>query len=147
MIYTFIPILKQTLWGGGRIIPFKRLTAAMERVGESWEVSGVAGSETVVATEGPDCGKPINQLVAEQQHCLIGRDNYRRFGNEFPLLVKFIDACRDLSIQVHPDDVTARRYGYSHGKTEMWYALDSAPGATLYNGLKHSLTPASTGRP
>jgi mannose-6-phosphate isomerase len=141
MIYTFKPQLKQTIWGGNRIIPFKHLADTMEHVGESWEVSGVAGAETVVTTPGPDCGKPLNQLVAEQQHLLVGRDNYRRFGNEFPLLVKFIDACHNLSVQVHPDDETARRYGHKHGKTEMWYVLDCLSGAVLYNGFGRQLTP------
>lgn len=140
-MYTFKPFLKQTIWGGNRIIPFKHLDLGMDCVGESWEISGVTGHETVVADEGPDCGKPVSQLVSEQQHLLVGSDNYRRFGNEFPLLVKFIDARHDLSVQVHPDDEIARRHGFDHGKTEMWYVLDCEPGATLYNGLLRELSP------
>jgi mannose-6-phosphate isomerase len=112
----------------------------MERVGESWEISGVNGSETIVAT-GQDKGKSLNQLVSEQKEKLVGKDNYERFGDEFPLLIKFIDACQDLSIQVHPDDETAHRLGKTRGKTEMWYVLESAPGAMLYNGLKKKITP------
>ena len=139
-MYKFEPLLKQTLWGGDKIIPFKHLNTQMERVGESWEISGVNGSETIVAT-GQDKGKSLNQLVSEQKEKLVGKDNYERFGDEFPLLIKFIDACQDLSIQVHPDDETAHRLGKPRGKTEMWYVLESAPGAMLYNGLKKKITP------
>lgn len=139
-MYKFEPLLKQTLWGGDKIIPFKHLNTQTERVGESWEISGVKDNETIVAN-GPDKGKSLNQLVCEQKAKLVGEENYQRFGDEFPLLVKFIDARQDLSIQVHPDDETARRQGKSRGKTEMWYTLESAPGAHLYNGLKKKITP------
>ncbi len=139
-MYIFEPQLKQTLWGGDRIIPFKHLDTQMEAVGESWEISGVKGNETIVAT-GQDKGKSLNQLVSEQKEKLVGKDNYERFGDEFPLLIKFIDARQDLSIQVHPDDETAHRLGKTRGKTEMWYVLESAPGAMLYNGLKKKITP------
>jgi mannose-6-phosphate isomerase len=139
-MYIFEPLLKQTLWGGDRIIPFKHLDTQMEAVGESWEISGVKGNETIVAN-GKDKGKSLNQLVREQKGRLVGEENYQRFGDEFPLLIKFIDARQDLSIQVHPDDEIAQRHGKSRGKTEMWYAFPSAPGAVLYNGLKRQLTP------
>ena len=138
-MYKFEPLLKQTLWGGDKIIPFKHLNTQMERVGESWEISGVKDNETIVAN-GPDKGKSLNQLVSEQKAKLVGEENYQRFGDEFPLLVKFIDASQDLSIQVHPNDETAHRLGKPHGKTEMWYTLESAPGAHLYNGLKKKIT-------
>jgi len=140
MLYKFEPLLKQTLWGGDKIIPLKRLNTKMEQVGESWEISGVKDFETIVAN-GPDKGKSLNQLVQEKKDQLIGKENYERFGDEFPLLVKFIDAHQDLSIQVHPSDEVAHRQGKSHGKTEMWYALPSTPGAMLYNGLKQQITP------
>ena len=139
-MYKFEPLLKQTLWGGDKIIPFKHLDTQMERVGESWEISGVNGSETIVAN-GQDKGKSLNQLVREQKEKLVGKENHERFGDEFPLLVKFIDAHQDLSIQVHPDDETAHRLGKPRGKTEMWYCLESTPGAILYNGLKQKITP------
>ena len=151
MIYKFEPLLKQTLWGGDRIIPFKHLDLQMERVGESWEISGVKDQETIVAN-GPHKGKRLNQLVSELKGQLVGEENYQRFGNEFPLLIKFIDACQDLSIQVHPNDEVARRHGKPHGKTEMWYCLgldDKKTGRQedreriplLYNGLKQEMTP------
>ena len=124
-MYKFEPLLKQTLWGGDKIIPFKHLDTQMENVGEN----------------GPEKGKSLNQLVCEHKEELVGKDNYSRFGNEFPLLIKFIDARQDLSIQVHPNDEIAHRQGKSRGKTEMWYALEPTPGAQLYNGLKQKITP------
>ena len=123
-MYKFEPLIKQMIWGS-----------------ESWQISGVAGSETIVAC-GEDKGKTLNQLVKEQKEKLVGEENYERFGNEFPLLIKFIDAKRDLSIQVHPNDEIAHKHGKSHGKTEMWYALECAPNAKLYCGLKKKITPA-----
>ena len=139
-MYLFEPLLKQTLWGGDKIIPFKHLNESLDHVGESWEISGVSDSETIVAN-GPQKGKSLNQLVHEQKGLLVGQENYERFGDEFPLLIKFIDAQKDLSIQVHPNDEVARRHGKSRGKTEMWYVFPSAPGAFLFNGLKQQITP------
>jgi len=123
-MYKFEPLIKQMIWGS-----------------ESWQISGVAGSETIVAC-GEDKGKTLNQIVKEQKENLIGEENYQRFGDEFPLLIKFIDAKRDLSIQVHPNDEIAKKHGKSHGKTEMWYALECASDAKLYCGLKKEITPA-----
>jgi mannose-6-phosphate isomerase len=100
----------------------------------------VKDNETIVAL-GPDKGKSLNQLVREQKEKLVGQENYERFGDEFPLLIKFIDAHQDLSIQVHPTDEIAQRKGKPHGKTEMWYVMDSAPGAKLFTGLKKQITP------
>ena len=135
--YKFEPLLKQTLWGGDKIIPFKQLDSHMDHVGESWEISGVKDNETVAIGD----GRKLNQLVSDLRGRLVGEANYRRFGNEFPLLIKFIDARQDLSIQVHPTDEIAHRQGKTRGKTEMWYVMDSAPEAKLYNGLKLQITP------
>ena len=143
-MYIFEPLLKQTIWGGDKIIPFKHLNTRLDHVGESWEISGVSGSETIVAN-GPDKGKSLNQLVHEQKGLLVGQENYERFGDEFPLLIKFIDARQNLSIQVHPDDEVARRHGKDHGKTEMWYCVGvqecKSAHPYLYNGLKQQITP------
>ena len=139
-IFKFKPLLKQTIWGGERIAPFKRLECNMGQVGESWEISGVKEQETVV-DGGPYDGLTTNELVATLRDRLLGRDNYLRYGDEFPLLIKFIDAAGDLSVQVHPDDATAMRHGRKRGKTEMWYVMDSEPSATLMVGLKRSITP------
>lgn len=116
----FKPLVKQMLWGS-----------------ESWEISGVENNETVAIGD----GRSLNQLVCEMKGELVGEANYQRFGNEFPLLIKFIDAKQDLSIQVHPTDEIAHRQGKPRGKTEMWYVMDSAPEAKLYNGLKKQITP------
>lgn len=139
-ILTFIPLFKQTLWGGDKILPFKHSALNIERVGESWEISGLENNETIVA-EGKYKGCKLNEVVAEMKDKLMGKDNYKRFGNRFPLLIKFIDACQDLSIQVHPNDETARRHGLANGKTEMWYIMDSEPGAKILLGLKKKITP------
>lgn len=136
----FEPQLKQTLWGGDKIIPFKKINSTLTQVGESWEISGVEGSETVVK-DGPHKGKKLNELVRELKENLVGRSNYQEYGDEFPLLIKFIDAKRDLSIQVHPDEETAHQQGKEHGKTEMWYIMDSDPEAKLRVGLKKDITP------
>lgn len=136
----FNALLKSTLWGGDKIIPFKHLDVKQDNVGESWEISGVPGNETVVS-DGPYAGKKLNELVAELKGELVGEDNYKRFGDEFPLLIKFIDARQDLSIQVHPTDEIAHRQGKERGKTEMWYLMDSDKDATLLCGLKKQITP------
>ena len=136
----FKALLKQTIWGGDKIIPFKHLDDHLENVGESWEISGVPGNETVVA-DGEYAGKKLNELVIEQKDKLVGKANYERFGDEFPLLIKFIDARQDLSIQVHPTDEIAKRQGKERGKTEMWYIMDSDKDAKLYSGLKQQITP------
>ena len=116
--YKFTPLLRTLIWGT-----------------ENWLISGVEGVETMCE------GQNINTLVKEQKDRVLGKANYQRFGDEFPLLIKFIDAQKELSIQVHPTDEVARRQGKPRGKTEMWYILDSAPDAKLYSGLKQQLTP------
>ena len=130
MMYKFEPQIKLALWGS-----------------ESWEISGVKGHETIIAN-GPYQGKNLNELVRELKGQLVGEENYQRFGDEFPLLVKFIDARNDLSIQVHPTDEVARRHGKPCGKTEMWYCMESQEAGDrrqekpmLYCGLKQQITP------
>lgn len=137
----FRPILKTTIWGGDKIIPFKHLDSTQPNVGESWEISDVPGDESVVAN-GADAGKNLTQMVQEYKGALVGEANYTRFGGKFPLLIKFIDARDDLSIQVHPDDELAMRRHNSMGKTEMWYVIDNAGGrAHLRSGLSRGITP------
>ena len=138
--FRFTPLLKQTLWGGHRIVPFKKLESNLENVGESWEISGVPGRETIV-DGGPYHGRGLNELIAELKEKLIGEANYKRFGNEFPLLIKFIDTELPLSIQVHPTDEIAHKHGKERGKTEMWYMMESAPDASILVGLKKKITP------
>jgi mannose-6-phosphate isomerase len=120
--YKFIPLPRTLIWGT-----------------EIWQISGVKDYETKV--EGDSESLSINDIVRSQKAALLGEANYQRFGDEFPLLIKFIDARQELSIQVHPSDEVARRQGKPRGKTEMWYVMESAPTATLYSGLKQKITP------
>ena len=118
----FEPILKQTLWGG------------------EWEVSAVDGSESVVSY-GSDKGMTLPEMVRHYKEELVGEANYARFGDKFPLLIKFIDAKLDLSIQVHPDDALAKKRHNSFGKNEMWYVISADPGAKLISGFSQEITP------
>lgn len=138
--FRFKPLLKQTLWGGEKIAAFKHINTPLNQVGESWEISGVPGNETIVR-EGEYAGKSLSALVGQLKEKLVGKANYERYGDEFPLLIKFIDAHEPLSIQVHPNDETARRQGKERGKTEMWYVMKSDPDASLMAGLSKRITP------
>ncbi len=124
-MWIFNPILKSTIWGGERIATYKGIATDLEKVGESWELSGVEGDESVVA-EGIDAGMTLPALIDRYGASLMGHRNYEKFGNRFPLLIKFIDAREDLSVQVHPDDAMSQKYGMPNGKTEMWFVLDAA---------------------
>lgn len=128
------------LWGGEKLIPYKGIASDMKQVGESWEISGVKDNESVIA-EGPDAGLTLPQLLERDGAKLLGAKNYERFGNEFPLLIKFIDAREDLSIQVHPNDEQAWERHQSKGKTEMWYVVDAEPGSRLRSGFAKKVTP------
>ena len=137
----FKPFLRTMVWGGNKIGRYKGLAGEHDLIGESWEVSDVPGHESVVAN-GALRGRDLTDLVRQYKGRLVGEHVYARTGDEFPLLVKFIDAWRDLSIQVHPDDAMAlRRHGEPNGKTEMWYVVDAEPGACLYSGLSREITP------
>lgn len=140
-VIKFKPIFKETIWGGGKIPRLKHSGGYDGRpVGESWEISGLEGCESIV-DGGEYDGISLSRLTEMLKGRLVGERNYRRFGNRFPLLVKFIDARRDLSIQVHPDDGTAMRRGMANGKNEMWFVLDSEPYASLRCGLREPLAP------
>lgn len=136
----FKPILKETLWGGGKLPKIKHIEATSDQIGESWDISGFPGMQTEVS-EGPYAGTPLNTLVSELKDKLVGKKVYERYGNEFPLLIKFIDASKNLSIQVHPNDEVAQRQGHKRGKTEMWYVLPSDDNAHLLCGLNRAITP------
>ena len=136
--YLFQPILKEIIWGGTDIRPFKGMTPTQEKIGESWELSHVDGDFSVV-TYGADKGKTIDELIREYGESLLGAGVMKRFGTRFPLLIKFIDARDDLSIQVHPDDVLAEKRHHSFGKTEMWYVIKATPDAALYCGFSQPI--------
>jgi mannose-6-phosphate isomerase len=133
--FIFKPILKEVIWGGTDIRPFKELTPGDEPVGESWELSHVEGNYSVVAN-GPLEGQTLDDLITAYGALLTGEKVMQRFGRTFPLLIKFIDARDSLSIQVHPDDRLAWERHHSFGKTEMWYVIKTAPGAALYSGFR-----------
>ena len=142
LLLKFNPILKTIVWGGEKIAPYKEIETEQKHIGESWELSGVPGNESIVA-EGPLAGRSIAELVKEYKEELVGRHVYASTGDEFPLLIKFIDALSDLSIQVHPnDELAAVRHNGSKGKTEMWYVVAADPGAHLLAGLAQQITPA-----
>jgi mannose-6-phosphate isomerase len=133
--FKFKPILKSPLWGGTKL--GKRLNKDMEGLdicGESWEISGVEDNVSVVAN-GKLAGTNLQELIAEYKEDLVGQACYEKFGHDFPLLIKFIDANQDLSIQVHPDDALAKARHNSFGKTEMWYVIDADEDATLISGF------------
>ena len=138
-LFRFTDIFKETLWGGHRILPFKGLEADGRLIGESWELSGIPGNESVVAG-GAYGGLTLTQLAERGGSALLGEENFKRFGTRFPLLVKFIDAAQPLSVQVHPDDELAQRRHGCPGKTEMWYVVDGAPGAYLLDGFSRQVT-------
>lgn len=143
--YKFDPYLRTTIWGGYQIAPFKGIYTAQPNIGESWEISGVPGHESVAVERGiigdVDLGMNLTQLVDKYKGLLVGERVYKKYGNRFPLLVKFIDSRQDLSVQVHPDDKMAQERHGCPGKTEMWYVIRSEPGAKIYTGLSRSITP------
>ena len=136
MLYplTFEPIFKEIIWGGTDILTYKGMSADSRKIGESWELSHVSENFSVVAN-GKLKGKTIDDLIKEYGVHLLGKKVVDKSGDTFPLLIKFIDARDNLSIQVHPDDNLARIRHNSFGKTEMWYVVNATPGAKLYSGF------------
>ncbi|MFA5462626.1 MAG: type I phosphomannose isomerase catalytic subunit [Dysgonamonadaceae bacterium] len=134
----FHPILKSIIWGGSQISKFKNLDSVKDGIGESWEISAVEENVSIVKN-GELAGKPLDTLLEEAKGDLIGKKVYEKFGNKFPLLIKFIDAQDDLSIQVHPDDELAKKRHNSFGKTEMWYVVKAEPNAFVISGFKDKI--------
>ncbi len=132
----FKPIVKEKIWGGHRLeLLFGKNPDGLINIGESWEISSVAGDISIVAN-GKWEGKSIKELIETHKAALVGKSVYEKFQTELPLLFKLIDANDDLSIQVHPNDEVASRKHNSFGKTEMWYVLDAEPEAYLIIGFK-----------
>ena len=129
-VLKFTPIFKSVLWGGTRIAEFKGIESQGDHVGESWELSPMPGHESEVA-DGPFKGKTLPEMLHEHGREIMGEKLYERYGDHFPLLIKFIDSTQDLSIQVHPDDELAAKRHNSLGKTEMWYSVLPTPTAYL----------------
>jgi mannose-6-phosphate isomerase len=139
--FSFKPILKNIIWGGDDICPFKGITPGQTGIGESWELSHVEGNYSVV-DNGSLEGRSIDELVSAYGKQLVGGKVMEQFGHTFPLLIKFIDARDNLSIQVHPNDELAKKRHNSFGKTEMWYVIKAVEGAALYSGFSRQIDAA-----
>ena len=134
----FIPILQDKIWGGSKLKDILNKKTIRDKVGESWEISGVEGNISVVEN-GTEKGKTLTELIMEHKGSMVGEKIYTEFGNDFPLLIKFIDAKTDLSVQLHPNDELAKQRHNSFGKTEMWYVMHADKGSKLNIGFKKDL--------
>jgi mannose-6-phosphate isomerase len=135
----FHPILKDKIWGGKKLNEILYKQKAGKKCGESWEISTVNNNISVVSNGFLE-GNNLEELIEIYMGDLVGDKVYEKFGLEFPLLIKFIDATDDLSIQVHPDDKVAMERHNSFGKTEMWYIIDAEPGSKLISGFNKEIT-------
>lgn len=134
----FTPISKYRMWGGQKLNTVLNKNFLKEDIGESWEISGVEGDETVVS-EGALSGKTLKQLAQEFKGDFVGNNVFETFQDQFPLLIKFIDAKTPLSIQVHPHDPIAKERHNSFGKNEMWYIMDADKDAEIIVGFNRVL--------
>lgn len=131
----FQPILKDRIWGGTKLQSVLNKEITSETTGESWELSTVPNDVSVVVN-GELKGKNLNEIIEQFPEALLGSEVVKQFGNQFPLLFKFIDAKEDLSIQLHPNDELAQKRHNSFGKTEMWYVMQADKGSRLVVGFK-----------
>jgi len=136
----FTPILKDKIWGGDKLVANFNKKSDLINVGESWEISAIEGNNSIVAN-GNLKNTSLKKLLKTYKSDLIGENNYANFGNNFPLLIKFIDAKQDLSVQVHPDNELSKKRHNSFGKTEMWYIMQAEENARLILGFKEIITP------
>ena len=141
-IYPFLfePNLHTVVWGGRQLRPYKGLEPSEDPVGESWEVSAVPSS-TSILSNGKWQGRDLVSVISEAPEAILGKAVNEQYKGRLPLLVKFIDAKKDLSIQVHPNDEMAQREHGKMGKSEMWYVIKADAGAHLYAGFKQEITP------
>ena len=135
----FQPILKDKIWGGQKLHHILHKPTTSKNAGESWEISDVEGDTSVVAN-GALQGSSLNYLLETHTSDLLGEKNFRQFGTKFPLLIKFIDAKEDLSVQLHPNDQLAKARHNSFGKTEMWYVVQADPESNLIVGFNQEMT-------
>lgn len=135
----FEPLLKPRPWGGTTLREeYGKSYTGNEPIGESWEICGLAGDESVVSN-GFLAGNNLAELLEVYMGDIVGETIYEKFGDEFPLLVKILDAASNLSVQVHPGDEMARRLHHAYGKSEMWYILKAAPGSKIYCGFRKGI--------
>ncbi|MFD2823229.1 type I phosphomannose isomerase catalytic subunit [Lacinutrix iliipiscaria] len=137
--FKFTPILKDKIWGGQKLKTLLHKESDLPNIGESWEISDVEG-DTSIVSNGELNGTSLQVLLETYKAELIGEKNYKHFGNKFPLLIKFIDAKEDLSIQLHPNDELAAKRHNSFGKTEMWYVMQADQDANLIVGFNQKMT-------
>jgi len=135
----FTPILKELIWGGEKLKNVLHKNSLSDKIGESWELSGVEENVSVVSNGGLK-GETLNTLIKNYKEAFVGLKVYKQFGDTFPLLFKFIDANDDLSIQLHPNDELAKKRHNSFGKTEMWYVVDADKESKLYIGFDKEYT-------
>jgi len=135
----FTPLFKYRIWGGEKLKTALNKNYTEENIGESWEISDVSGDETVVA-DGDLSGKTLRDLTRQFKGNFVGNAVYDKFGEEFPLLIKFIDAKTPLSIQVHPSNEIAKERHNSFGKNEMWYVMQADKNAELIVGFDKKVT-------
>jgi mannose-6-phosphate isomerase len=131
----FEPILKERIWGGEKLKTLLHKPIISKITGESWELSTVEGDVSVIAN-GDLKGKSLTELIEDLPNEILGTAVYKRFGKQFPLLFKYLDAREDLSIQVHPNDKLAKERHNSFGKTEMWYVMQADADARIIVGFK-----------
>lgn len=136
----FQPILKERIWGGTKLRDYLNKPISSEITGESWEISTVENDVSIIAN-GVFAGKSLNELINEFPEQVLGTKVYDKFGKQFPLLFKYLDAREDLSIQVHPNDELAAKRHNSFGKTEMWYVMQADEEARLIVGFKEKSSP------
>ena len=136
----FKPILKEKIWGGHRLSDMlNKEIGSLPNAGESWEISAVDGNISMV-TNGCFAGISIDELLRQEREKLIGQKNYEMFGNNFPLLIKFIDAADKLSIQVHPNNEVAKRRHNASGKSEVWYVINADDNSELISGFSKPIS-------
>lgn len=136
----FKPILKDKIWGGTKLKSILNKDSQGPNTGESWEISDVEG-DTSIVSNGSLVNHSLKQLLSTHKADLVGKKNFEQFGNKFPLLIKFIDAREDLSIQLHPNDELAAKRHNSFGKTEMWYVMQADEGSNLIVDFNQKMTP------
>ncbi|MDH7446870.1 type I phosphomannose isomerase catalytic subunit [Aquimarina sp. 2201CG14-23] len=139
-ILKFKPILKEKIWGGDKLKDVFGKESSGPATGESWEISDVEEDQSVIQN-GRFSGKTLKALLIDYKEKLVGEKNFKRFGTKFPLLIKFIDAKEDLSVQLHPGDEIAKQKHNSLGKTEMWYVVQSDNDANIIVGFNQEVTP------
>ena len=136
----FQPNLHPVVWGGYQLHPYKGLEPSHEPIGESWEVSVMPNSTSIISN-GQYAGQTLDQVISKHPQAILGKSVNEKYGGQFPLLVKLIDAKHDLSIQVHPNDQMAMRQHGKSGKSEMWYIIKAESGSHIYAGFKKTITP------